>query len=985
MLEMKGWCSVRRTFKGRRHRLLATMGIAIFTLVGMIVPNLAPVSPAYGATITNTAFQLRIIPIAEKFPADEGTYHVNIQLQSVKDSNPVFAPYDIDIRIGSSDPSVLTIEEKVTLREGQSMVKAELMTTLKAGEATITAQSEGIRSANIAINTLKLDSLEPTKIALSSAPSSLVPDPNINGIVYVQLLNSQNLPAAAKQNVLVNLSSSKPEVGTVPSYVTISQGLTGMSVFLTPKGVVGTTKISASAPGLAPAQLDVKTDGQIATKLAIDFAPPKIPSAKGFKSMMSVQLRDASDNPVNAIEPVEITLRSSNTSVTRVPYTITVKPGESYVMVPLLSEGGSGKAEITASVKGLDSGTGVLETTTISSGASEYFIKLYQVPSKLPANNAGHMSVIIQFVDSADRPYNAFSFAYERVIISSSDPRIGAVLYPYEQQYLFAIATFKTTAITGSTTITASSDGFTSAQKDIQVSGATPASLKLTQIPPVVQANNIKSQPLVMASLLDSTGKPTYARENKIVYLSSSNPEVASPLGSIMIRAGTSHSFVDVDTTTTPGDAMISATASELATGNLKLQVAGSKGTISHYGFALTTVPKILANGQEYDAIFIQLQDLTGNNPVPASSDITIFLSSSSPSAGRVQSEVTIPKGSSYAVAKFLTRNVEESGIKITASSPGFKSVEATLQTTLQPVEVTFVSRPPTQADFDVEIPVEVQAKASSFPLKGATIEVSGQYADPTYTTTDESGYAKGIYIPNRPGTNSIEAKVIMPGYKEGAAKSGISLSQSLDLVIKATSESGRDIPAQLKVQALKTAAKTYNTQAVLKNAKWGPYTVTALDTKNTSGEFKFVSWSDGETQNPRTFDVIRDDTLTAVYSAKYLLQVSSEFGNTWGAGYYNEGDRPVIGIDTAYVSAGLIDKNFAGWSGDILSESSTSQVTMNGPKVVKAEWQDNYLKVIILAGGSGGAGFYLYTKMIKPRKVKEKMTRMPDLDWYNS
>jgi hypothetical protein len=981
---MKGWCSARRTFKGRRHRLLATMGIAIFTLVGMIVPNLAAIPPAYASTTLNTAFQLRIIPIAGNLPADGGAYHANIQLQSARDSNPVFAPFDMDIRIASSDPSVLTVEGKVTLIEGQSTVKAELTTTSKAGEATITAQSEGIRSTNISINTLRLDSLEPTKIALSFAPSSLVPDPNINGIVYVQLLNSQNVPAAAKQNILVNLSSSKPEVGTIQSYVTISQGGTGIPVFFTPSGVIGTTKISASAPGLAPTQLDVKTDGQIATKLVIDFAPPKIPSAKGFKSMMSVQLRDVSDSPVNAMEPVEITLRSSNTSVTRVPLTVTIKPGESYVMVPLLSEGGSGKAEITASLKGLDSGIGIIETTNISPGASEYFIKLYQVPSKLPADNAGHKSVIIQFVDSADRPYNAFSFTYEKVIISSSDPRIGTVLYPYELQYSFAIATFKTTGIPGITTITASSEGFTSAQKDIRVSGTTPAALKLTQIPTVVQANDMKSQPLLMASLLDSTGKPTFASENKIVYLSSSNPGVANPIGSVIIRAGTSHSFVDVDTMTTPGEAMISASASELATGNFKMQVVGSKGTISHYGFALNTVPKIPANGQEYDAIFIQLQDLTGNNPVPANEDIMIFLSSSSPSAGRVQSEVTIPKGSSYAVAKFLTRNVEESGIRITASSPGFKSVEAVLQTTLQPVEVTFVNRPPTQADFDIEIPVEVQARAGSFPLKGATIEVSGQYANSTYTTTDESGYAKGVYIPNRPGVNSIEAKVVMPGYRDGAAKSGISLSQSLDLVVKATSENGRDIPAQLKVQALRTAAKTYNTQAVLKDAKWGTYTITALDTKNASGEYKFISWSDGETQNPRTFDVIRDDTITAVYSAKYLLQVASEFGSTWGAGYYSEGDRPVIGIDTTYVSAGLIDKNFVGWSGDILSESSTSQVTMNGPKVVRAEWQDNYLKVIILAGGAGGAGFYLYTKMIKPRRVKEKMTRTPDLDWYN-
>lgn len=968
-----------------RNRSVAIASFAIFALLGMLLPNMASIPSAYAATALNTTFQLQMVPLAEKLPADDGIYYATIQLQSARDSNPVFAPYDLDIRIASSDPSVLGVEDKVTLKEGQSMTKTELITTSKAGEATITAQVDGMKSASITINTLKLDSLEPTKIALSFAPSALVPDPNINGVVYIQLLNSQNLPAAATSDLLVSLSSSKPQVGTIQSYVKISPGATGISIPFTPKGAVGTTKVSASAPGLAPAQIDVKTDGPVATKLVVEFGPPKVPSAKGFKSMMSVQLRDASDNPVKATEPVDIALRSSNTSVTRVPNTVTIDPGDSYVTVPLQSEGGSGKAEITASAKDLESATGILETTTISSGASEYFIKLYQVPSKLPPDNAEHETIILQFVDSAGRPYNAFSFMYDWVIMTSSDTRIGTVLSTYERQYLFAIATFKTTPLAGTTTITASSEGFASAQQDIEVSGAAPAALKLTQIPTVVQANNMKSQSLVMASLLDSMGKPTYAREDKVVYLTSSNPAVASPVMSVIIKAGTSRAFVAVDTTTTPGNAMISAASSGLATGNLNMQVVGTKGTISQYELALTTIPKIPADGRDYDAIFIQVQDPTGNNPVPAKSDIPVILSSSSLTAGRVQPDVTIPKGSSYAIAKFTTGNVEESGVKITASSPGFKSVDATLQTTLQPVEVTFVTRPPTQADFDVEIPVEMQAKTGPFPLKGATIEISGQYSNPTYTTTDESGYAKGTYIANRPGTNTIEAKVAMPGYKEGTAKSAISLSQNVNLVIKAASEGGRDIPSQLKVLALKGGAKTYNTQATFKDAKWGAYTVTALDTKNNSGEFKFVRWSDGETQNPRTFDVIRDDTITAVYSAKYMLQVSSEFGNTWGTGYYKEGDKATIGVDSTYASTGLIDKNFVGWSGDVSLASSTGQVAVSGPMVIKAEWQDNYLKVIILVGGLGGAGFYLYTKMIKPRRVKAEMARTPDLDWYKS
>lgn len=973
-----------RDYRYAEHRKIGLVGLAILAVFGVFVPSNGFTATAHAAAILDGAFQLQMIPIASNLPADDGVYYAMVQLQDVRDTNPLVAPFDLDIRVISSDPSVLVVQDRVTLKEGQSMVKVEFATTSKAGEAAITAQSEGLKSASITINTLRLDSLEPTKLALSAAPSVLVPDPTISGVIYIQLLNSQNLPAPLNEDLLVSLSSSKPQFGTVPPFVRLPPGTTGISVPFTPTDAIGTTTISASAPGLSPAQLDVKTDGPIATQLVVEFGPPTIPSFKGFKSLMTVQLRDGADNPVKATDPVVVTLRSSDTSITNVPDKITIDSGETYATVMLTSQGSTGEVEVTASALGIGSGIGTLETTGISEGDSQYFIELYQVPSKLPPDNAEHRAIIVQFLDSSNKPYNALGPMYDRLVLSNSDPKVATILPAYEKQFGFAIASVKTTYLVGSTTITASSTGLTSAQKDFIVSGATPSALKLSQIPTVIQANNVQSHSLLLASLMDPSGKPTPAREDKLVFLSSSNPAVASPQASVIIPAGKNYAFVNVDTTTTNGDATISATSSDLSTGNLQMKTVGSVGTTSQYGLAMKTVPKIIADGQEYEAIFIQLQDLIGNNPVPAKSDIAVSLSSSSSMAGRVQPEIIIPKGSSFGVVKFLTGNMEES-VSITASSPGLKSVEAKLDTKLQPVSVSFVRAPIPQADFDTEIAVEVEAKAGAFPLKGATIEISGLYADPTYTTTDESGYAKGTYIANRPGANTIEAKVIMPGYKETIAKAGITLNQTVDLVVKAASEGGKDIPAQLKVQAIRAAAKTYTTQAVFNDAKWGSYTVTALDTKNNSGEFKFVRWSDGETQNPRVFDIIRDDTLTAVYSSKYALQITSEYGSTWGAGYYDEGATPTIGVDSTYVSAGLIDKNFVGWSGGILSDSPTTQVTMNGPKVIKAEWQDNYLKIIILVGGTGGAGFFLYKKMIKPRKVRKELAQAPDLDWYKT
>src|SRR5918912_1548258 len=296
---------------------------------------------------------------------------------------------------------------------------------------------------------------------------------------------------------------------------------------------------------------------------------------------------------------------------------------------------------------------------------------------------------------------------------------------------------------------------------------------------------------------------------------------------------------------------------------------------------------------------------------------------------------------------------------------------------------MTFVSKPPAQGAFGGDIPFSVVVKSGTLPLSGVTVTVGGQHAQQKTGVTDESGQATVAYSSTFPGTNPIEVTASKPGYKDATLKSSINLAQSVNIIVKAvtagpdqTGNQGKEISAQLKIEAPQTAAKNYNSDPgspiKFTNAKYGTYKITAPATfSNSAGKFTFLHWSDGVADNPRSFNIATDTIIEAIYSAQYLLQVSTDYGTASGGGYYNEGSIATISIDSTSTSGGLIDRTFAGWSGDISSDSPTTQITMDGPKVVKAEWNANYLKIAIIAGAAGGAGIIAYLKIIKPKKER--------------
>ncbi|MCI0559153.1 MAG: hypothetical protein MN733_11705, partial [Nitrososphaera sp.] len=383
------------------QRWLAFMALGLLFMP--VLPFLVPANATSSSVqLEETEFQLAVEPAAPKLPANRQAYYAMFQLQVVDTGNPIEAPHDLAITLISSDPSVVSLpQDKMTLKAGDSMIKGELLTTDKAGIASITALAEGVKSATASMTTYRMDSLEPTRLALNAAPSSFIADPKYTGMIYIQVLNSQNLPAVSKNDIAVDLSSSNPTVGKVPSYVVIPPGKSGVLVDFTPEKQTGQTQLRASAPGLAPGELSVAVSSPVATKLLVEFAPDVIPAINYYDSIMTVQLTDQSDLPVNTARNINVLLKSSDTTVVQVPPSIVIPAGRSYASVVVEAKGSLGLATVTATASGYETGFNTLEAVKLSNATTSdpKVLQLYTVPSVLPPDNSEHQAIIVAFRD----------------------------------------------------------------------------------------------------------------------------------------------------------------------------------------------------------------------------------------------------------------------------------------------------------------------------------------------------------------------------------------------------------------------------------------------------------------------------------------------------------------------------------------------------------------------------------------------------------
>ena len=96
-------------------------------------------------------------------------------------------------------------------------------------------------------------------------------------------------------------------------------------------------------------------------------------------------------------------------------------------------------------------------------------------------------------------------------------------------------------------------------------------------------------------------------------------------------------------------------------------------------------------------------------------------------------------------------------------------------------------------------------------------------------------------------------------------------------------------------------------------------------------------------------------ETAKASWQTQYLLTVTSTYGTTSGAGWYDSGLTAYASVASNIVSGGTgIQHVLTGWSGDSSGSGTTSNgITMNSPETATASWITQYYLTVSSAYGS--------------------------------
>lgn len=306
---------------------------------------------------------------------------------------------------------------------------------------------------------------------------------------------------------------------------------------------------------------------------------------------------------------------------------------------------------------------------------------------KLPALATTYSSVIkVQLRDMFDDPVPApFDLL---VSLSSSNLSVGEPSpdnVRITAGYSLAYASFTTTYLPGSTSITATAHGLTPGVSSISTQSDNgfdlpPAKLTLTIAPDKLPSTGASFY-CIKVELQDQNGNPTRAYQTVGVVLKSSAPSVAAVPATISIPAGSTFSETYIDTTPGgAGSATITATSVGYGFALAVVQIVPLGGSPTILKLCLAPNRVIAQSGTYYYPIIVQLRDTDGNPSSAPTGGISVSLSSSDTSIGTIPSLVAISQGESYARTYFTSTNKVGSTL-IVATATGYTSDSGTLYT----------------------------------------------------------------------------------------------------------------------------------------------------------------------------------------------------------------------------------------------------------------------------------------------------------------
>jgi hypothetical protein len=411
-------------------------------------------------------------------------------------------------------------------------------------------------------------------------------------------------------------------------------------------------------------------------------------------------------------------------------------------------------------------------------------LKVYVGPSSVLADNNTYNCIFVQLQDSNGKPARALQDT--TISLSSSLTNIGTVSPSITilKGATFASTDFKSTFSPGTTTISASATGFSTVQSTITTIGPIPSATAIYGFPSTLPSDGL-SYDAIMVQLQDSSGAPAKAPQGGVqVTLSSGDTTVGTVTPLVTIPEGKTYTIASFTTTTRAQteartiSATIYAVAQGYTTGQTSITTTPIGTSGAQNKLMIFIGPnKVLADQNSYKLVAIELQNSNGF-VLPASSDIPVTVGSSDQSVGKIDSLLTIPTGSTYALATFNSTFKSGSTI-ITAIATNFASNQQTINTFgFIPSKLAVYSSPailPSDNAAYQAIQVQLQdsqGRPAKDPQSAVTISLFS--SQPSVATTGTaliipfgSTQATGsLTVTNAPGSTTITAQA--PGYTTG-------------------------------------------------------------------------------------------------------------------------------------------------------------------------------------------------------------------------
>lgn len=300
-------------------------------------------------------------------PADGGTYNaIVVQLQD-SGGSPAPAPIEgVQVTLSSSNATIGMVDSTVTISEGNTYAIANIKTTPTAvGSAVITAIASGYTSKQATITTQQTGS-NPTSLKVHVGPPKVLADGKIYEQVVVQLQNASGKISQAPQDIVVTLSSSAADKGTVEETITIPQSKSYALAKFSTTYSSGTTTITAAATNCTSNQATLTTVGPVPSKLAVFCLPAAVPADGGAYDAIRVQLQDSRGKPAkDPLGDITVYLFSSAPDAGNVSSMLTIPFGETHATGTFNAACTANSAIITAQTSGYESGQGKITTYLI--------------------------------------------------------------------------------------------------------------------------------------------------------------------------------------------------------------------------------------------------------------------------------------------------------------------------------------------------------------------------------------------------------------------------------------------------------------------------------------------------------------------------------------------------------------------------------------------------------------------------------------------